>query len=85
MSKVIYLDELEKEVDFARKAAEFFAENPACTTFGTVKADSLFAVRWGLGNDCVLVFRLEDAEPRIYAQLIKRGQATVPSNGATPQ
>ena len=64
-------------IGFANKAAKDFGENPDHTTFtdGRIEAGCLFGVRWGLGNDCVLVFQLDMCyEPAIFTQIIKEGK-----------
>lgn len=61
----------EELLDFIKAAAKNFQENPAHKIYGNIKPGEYAALRWGLGNDCVLVFKLdEDFEPRIYAQVI---------------
>lgn len=61
--------------DFAKRAADFFAKDIKHTTFTDkdIEADCLFAVRWGGGNDCVLVFKLDECfEPIVYQNEIKQ-------------
>lgn len=61
-------------MDFAKLAAENFTKHPKNNTFtkGNIEAGCLFAVRWGLGDDCVLVFQLDFMyEPLIFTQIIK--------------
>ena len=61
-------------IEFANKAARKFEENPSFTTvtIGEIEAGCLFAVKWGLGDDCVLVFQLDNIyEPAIFTQIIK--------------
>jgi hypothetical protein len=59
-------------IDFAARAAEHFAKHKEHRTFttGEIESGCLFAVKWGLDNDCVLVFQL-DTDPIIFAQIIK--------------
>jgi hypothetical protein len=60
-------------VDFVKRAAEYFEANPEGATFGDIEPDSLLAIRWGLGNDCVLVVRLHEYEQSVvYQQAIKK-------------
>lgn len=61
-------------IGFANKAAEHFSKNQNHYTFtdGGIEAGCLFAVKWGLGDDCVLVFRLDTLyDPLIFTQIIK--------------
>lgn len=69
---------IEEELTFAKHAAAKFEENPEWATFttGEIVPGCLFAVRWGLGNDCVLVLRIsEDAVPTVYQQIIRKKEA----------
>lgn len=73
--KLVYVDELEAEIAFAETAAKWFAENPKGNTYtdGEIEPGCLFAVRWGLGDDCVLVIRLDDNHiPTNYQELVKK-------------
>jgi hypothetical protein len=74
----VYPTELRDEMAFAERAAASFAENPTHWTFagGDPEPGQLLALRWGLGNDCVLVVKLDaEHEPTLYAQLIRAAQA----------
>jgi hypothetical protein len=55
-----------KTMNFARVADQAFAKNPKLEFF-TYKAqkNALFAVRWGLVGDFILIFRLKDG-PMLY-------------------
>ena len=73
--RMVREEEITEELDFARLAAEMFSENDGWTTFtdGDIEPGCLFAVRWGLGDDCVLVMRLDDDhKPTVYQQIIKK-------------
>lgn len=72
-----YNAEQEKEMlAFATEAAEVFSKNTECVTFtrnGAVSTGELFAVRWGLCDDCVLVFRVDPGtEPTLYPGMVKK-------------
>lgn len=62
--QTVNLSERRERETFALKAAEWFSKNPEGTTYtsGDIVPDCLFAVRWGLGKDCVVVFRLHEYE-----------------------
>jgi hypothetical protein len=67
--------EIHEELAFVKMAAKYFSENKQCHTFTKkdITTGCLFAVRWGLLDDCVVVLRLDDNhEPKIYANVIKR-------------
>ncbi len=73
--KIVDLDEDAGALAFARCAAEAMSGDPRMATFavGYPAAGGLLALRWGLGDDCVAVMRLDhDFEPRIYPQFIDR-------------
>jgi hypothetical protein len=60
-------------MDFAKNAAAHFAANPKHSSFGEIAPGELIALRWGLGDDCVLVLRIDAFEEAvIFAQIIKR-------------
>ena len=67
-------DELE-QLAFAEKAAADFKANPKHYSYtdGAIKPGALLALRWGLGEDCVLVLKLDDShEPTNYQQLARK-------------
>ena len=73
--KKVLMSEGDEVRDFAKKAAIFFAKYEDYHTFvrGGIEAGKLFAVRFGLDHDCVVVFRLDKGfEPINYIQLINR-------------
>jgi hypothetical protein len=57
---------------FAEDAAAAFKKDPNMATYGDVTAGSFLALRWGMGNDCVLVVKLdENDEPVNFQQLVR--------------
>lgn len=65
--------ELDRQ-EFAKRAAADFIKNPKHRTFTDkdIESGCYFAVRWGMGDDCILVLQLsESEEPVIYTQIIK--------------
>jgi hypothetical protein len=73
MARIYRHEESEEWLEFARKAANFFKESDTWATFtedGEVEAGQLFAVRWGVAGQAVLVFRLDEfTEPIIYPEM----------------
>ena len=70
---IAYMSEDDKVRDFAKMAAKAFASHKGMYTYtnGGIEAGELFAVRFGFGDNCVVVFRIdEDFEPINYQQLI---------------
>lgn len=69
--EIIYLHDRREKDAFAERAAKRFAEDNKILTYTDEEPDSgcFFAVRWGLGDDCVLVFKID--EPTVYQQLIR--------------
>lgn len=64
-------DELER-IEFAKRAAKHFAEKPEHWSFGDMKPGDFLALRWGLGDDCVLILKLDpDFQPVNFQQLIR--------------
>lgn len=72
MRHVYMSDERERQA-FAEKAARHFKSDRGCFTYtaDNIEPGAWFAVRWGMGEDCVLVFRVGDETPVIYGQLIR--------------
>lgn len=63
-------------VEFAKRAADCFSSDDKIATFTDARIESgcLFALRWGLGDDCVVVFRLGDMAPVCFDQLIEKNK-----------
>jgi len=60
-------------MEFAVKAAKHFAANPNHWSFGNIGLGEWLALRWGMGNDCVLVIRQDENQEAVnYHQLITR-------------
>lgn len=70
--EMTYLKERQEKDAFAVRAARHFEENPECSSFtdGDIEPNAYFALRFGLGNDCVVVFRIDDETPTNYQNLI---------------
>lgn len=80
--QMYYETEETEKLEFARKAAAHFAENPQDVTFTVkgVEKGVYMALRWGMGDDCVLVVKLDEYfEPVNYAQFIDREKAKLAS------
>jgi len=58
-------DELETYQKFLNEVVEDFNKNPELTTYGDCNPGGLFAVRWGLDGNCVLVFSIDEYKPII--------------------
>ncbi len=72
-----YLSNEQEQMAFAVEAARDFAANPKHWSYSNCKPEAiqpgaLLALRWGLGDDCVLVLRVGDDVPVIYGQLIRQ-------------
>lgn len=68
-------EELER-LAFAKKAAAAFVADSRLATFssnGPVRGE-YFALRWGLGEDCVLVFKISEDAPIVNYQQLARKQ-----------
>lgn len=70
---VLDLDEEQRILDFAKKAAVNFRDIKNVTyTLGEVEPGCLFAVKWGCADTSVLVFKLDESfEPRVFGDLIQ--------------
>ena len=75
--KQVTLSEEEEKQTFVKKAAAYFAKNEKkwSYTAGEIVAGCLFAMRWGMDDKSVLLFRLdENLEPTIYGQAVREVQ-----------
>jgi hypothetical protein len=75
--KHVYASDERARIAFAEEAARHFAANPAHWSYSNCKPNAiqpgeLLAMRWGMGDDCVLVLRVGDDEPVIYGQLVRQ-------------
>ncbi len=62
---------------FAEQAAEYFSGHSEKCTFtkGRVEPGELFAMRWGLDEKSLLVFRIDPEQPVVNYQHAIRGKA----------
>lgn len=70
----VYIDEELAQLEFAKRAAKKFATNEQLATYsdGKLEPGCLLAIRWGLGEDCVVVVKLDEKHiPTNFAQLVK--------------
>jgi hypothetical protein len=75
--RTVYPSQIEDELAFARKAAAHFAAHPEHSTYtdGEIKPDCFLAIRWGLGEDCVVVVKLDEMHvPTNYAEIVRQFQ-----------
>lgn len=71
-----YVSELKELVDFVEKAADHFSSHPEHSTFGDLIPGSYLGLRWGLGDDCVMVVRLdENFKITNFQQAIKKKES----------
>ena len=64
-------------LEFTNRAKDHFENNKKSVTYtySDIVAGCLFATRWGLSDDCILVFRLDDDfEPVNFQQIIKEAE-----------
>jgi len=71
--EMTYMHERQENDAFAERAAEHFKNNPSHYTFtdGEIEAGAHFALRFGMGDDCVVIFKISDENPINYQNLIK--------------
>ncbi len=70
----IHLADTDAEKEFVLEAAKVFQKNPNIISYSyhaQPREGELLALRWGLGNDCVLVLQVDPCyEPAIYENII---------------
>lgn len=69
--RIVNLYEQHAEEAFALKAAKAFKNNPKINTYtdGEIEEDALFAVKWGMANQAVLILTIAKT-PVIYGDII---------------
>lgn len=70
------LEEQQEKLEFVKKAAECFKNNPSYTSYtsGRIVPGCLFALKYGLFDDYVVVFRIdEDSLVENFKHVIDRG------------
>ena len=71
--RTVKVEEEMEQIRFAEQAARYFALHPECQSFSNVDIipGCLLALRCGLGDDCVLVLKLDPHfEPTNYQNII---------------
>ena len=70
---MIIIDQTEREErrKFLSKAIKNFERNPQHWTYGEHAQGELFAQKFGADSDCVIVFRIADADVELYPGVIK--------------
>lgn len=59
------MEEQEDKLAFVKEAAGLFSVNSRCRSYTRdgIKPGALFALRFGMGEDCVVVFRIDEDFP----------------------
>jgi len=68
-----YINEQEEIIEFVKRAAKRFSKDKKCATYtdGEIEPECYFGVRWGCGDDCVLVLKLDMCfTPTVYGNCI---------------
>ena len=71
--RMVYIENDREQQDFAERAAKKFAEDPKIVTYTDkeIEPGCFFAVRWGLGEDCVVVLKIDEFHvPTNYQNLV---------------
>jgi hypothetical protein len=64
------------KLDFVEGVKKKFDEQPWLAADGDLSPGSYFAMRWGMGDDCILVLKLdEDHRPEVYQQALDKDTA----------
>jgi hypothetical protein len=77
--RMVRVNEEAERLDFADRAAKCFEERPEVRTYtdsGKVEQGELFAVRWGMDADCVVVLKVDEYfEPANYQNIVDNMKA----------
>lgn len=77
----VSVDEIREEIAFAEKAAKYFAEHENISTYteAEIVPGCYFAIRWGMGEDCVVVLKLDEYhEIKNFVNLVGKYQTSKP-------
>lgn len=77
MARMVHLSEELEQIEFAKRAAACFAKDNKLATYSDkeIEPGCFLAIRWGLGDDCVLVLKLDELHmPTNYLQLLRAYQ-----------
>lgn len=72
--RMVNVNGIEEELAFAKKAAERFKADPKLITFSNngPTPGEYMALRWGMGDDCVVVVKLDEYHvPTNYQNLVR--------------
>ena len=62
-------------LEFVERASKCMKNNAGINTYtdsGHLDKGELFAIRWGLGNDCIYVFKIDESfEPINFQQALR--------------
>lgn len=66
------IEETLAELRFVNEAAKMLGSNKEMCTFGEIEPGQLFALRWGMDNNGIVVFKIAEEYPiKNYANVIK--------------
>lgn len=70
----INIEDEEEKHKFVKEVAKAFNENKDLASYGDLEPGSYLALRWGLGNDCILVLKLDEYfQQENYSGLLNKG------------
>lgn len=79
--RLVYSSDIRGELEFANRAAAHFATHPKHSTYtdSEIIHGCFFAVRWGMGEDCVVVLKLDESHmPTNYQNLVREFHQEAP-------
>jgi len=75
MTRTTSIAQEKTQIKFAEEAAEYFTKHPEHSSYGDLVPGSFIALRWGLGDDCVLVLKLDEYFQNVnYQQAVTKGE-----------
>lgn len=85
--RMTYASRERETIEFAEKAARHFKAHPKCWTYSSgelAEGDCLLALRWGCGDDCVVVVKLDEYFGAINFQELVRSVGDFPAAEPPP-
>jgi hypothetical protein len=74
--KMTHIEEEKEKIEFLERAKKSFSENKEFHTYtdnGRIENGEFFAIRWGIGGDCIVIFKVsEECEPINFQNVLEK-------------
>lgn len=74
--RMLTMSEELKKLRFVTEAKKYMNSRPKCYSYGVLEPGEYFAMRFGLGDNCLVVFRIDpDCNIENYQQILDRKES----------